>query len=33
MQVQADLATLRNIPGSTEPAPYPTYGEDVDTQP
>jgi hypothetical protein len=33
IQVQADLATLRNIPSSTEPAPYPTYGEDVDNHP
>jgi hypothetical protein len=32
MQVQADLITLGNIPTSTEPAPFPTYGEDVVTQ-
>ena len=29
-QVQADLVQLRDMPTSTEPAPYPTYGEDVD---
>ncbi|MDE3188991.1 MAG: zinc dependent phospholipase C family protein [Acidobacteriota bacterium] len=29
-QVQADLVKLGNMPTSTEPAPYPTYGEDVD---
>ena len=28
-QVQADLATLATMPTSTEPQPYPTYGEDV----
>jgi hypothetical protein len=33
MQVQADLVTLGNIPTSTEPVPFPTYGEDVATQP
>jgi hypothetical protein len=29
-QVQADLATLAAMPTSTEPEPYPTYGEDPD---
>lgn len=29
-QVQADLVKLGHMPTSTEPAPYPTYGEDVD---
>ncbi len=29
-QVQADLVQLGHMPISTEPAPYPTYGEDVD---
>jgi hypothetical protein len=33
MEVQADLAALVNIPTSTEPTPYPTYGDDVDTRP
>jgi hypothetical protein len=28
-QVESDLAILHNIPTSTEPAPYPTYGDDV----
>lgn len=28
-QVQTDLATLTNIPTSTEPQPYPTYGDDA----
>jgi len=28
-QVQADLATLAAMPTSTEPEPYPTYGEDA----
>lgn len=28
-QVQADLATLSAMPTSTEPAPYPTYGDDA----
>ncbi len=28
-QVQADLATLKNMPTSTEPEPYPTYAEDA----
>ena len=32
-QVQADLATLAAMPTSTEPEPYPTYGNDPDTQP
>jgi hypothetical protein len=27
-QVEADLATLAGMPTSTEPAPYPTYGDD-----
>jgi hypothetical protein len=27
-QVQADLATLASMPTSTEPQPYPTYGDD-----
>jgi hypothetical protein len=29
-EVQADLATLAAMQTSTEPAPYPTYGEDPD---
>ena len=28
-QVEADLATLQNIRTSTEPEPYPTYGDDA----
>ncbi len=28
-QVQADLTTLADMPTSTEPAPYPTYGDDA----
>ena len=32
-QVQADLATLAAMPTSTEPEPYPTYGDDPDAQP
>jgi hypothetical protein len=28
-QVQADLATLAGMPTSTEPLPYPTYGDDA----
>jgi Zinc dependent phospholipase C len=28
-QVQADLATLAKMPTSTEPEPYPTYGDDA----
>jgi hypothetical protein len=32
-QVQADLVTLKSIPASNEPEPYPTYGEDNDTPP
>ena len=28
-QVQADLATLAAMPTSTEPQPYPTYGDDI----
>jgi Zinc dependent phospholipase C len=28
-QVQSDLATLKNMPTSTEPEPYPTYGDDA----
>ncbi len=28
--VQADLATLKTIPTSNEPVPYPMYGEDLD---
>ncbi len=28
-QVQADLATLSSMPTSTEPEPYPTYGEET----
>jgi Zinc dependent phospholipase C len=28
-QVQSDLATLSGMPTSTEPQPYPTYGEDA----
>jgi hypothetical protein len=27
--VQADLATLASMPTSSEPEPYPTYGEEV----
>jgi len=30
-QVQADLVTLATMPTSTEPEPYPTYGEDADS--
>ncbi len=30
-QVQADLVTLAAMPTSTEPKPYPTYGDDVDS--
>ncbi len=30
-QVQADLATLATMPTSTEPEPYPTYGEEADS--
>jgi hypothetical protein len=30
-QVQADLATLANMPTSAAPAPYPTYGNDADS--
>jgi hypothetical protein len=29
-EVQADLVTLAAMPTSTEPTPYPTYGEDPD---
>ena len=29
-QVRADLVTLAAMPTSTDPAPYPTYGEDLD---
>jgi hypothetical protein len=29
-QVQQDLATLKTMPTSTEPVPYPTYGDDDD---
>jgi hypothetical protein len=28
-QVQADLKTLASMPTSTEPEPYPTYGQDA----
>ena len=28
-EVQADLATLASMPTSTEPEPYPSYGEDT----
>jgi hypothetical protein len=28
-QVQADLATLAAMPTSTEPQPYPTYGDEA----
>jgi hypothetical protein len=28
-QVQADLLILKNIPTSTEPTPFPTYGDDL----
>jgi hypothetical protein len=31
-QVQADLATLGKMTTSTEPMPYPTYGDDVDSE-
>lgn len=31
-QVQADLVTLKNIPTSKEPAPFPTYGDDLPTE-
>ena len=30
-QVQADLATLRTMPTSEAPEPFPTYGEDEDS--
>jgi len=30
-RVQADLATLANMPTSAAPAPYPTYGDDADS--
>jgi hypothetical protein len=30
-QVQADLVTLTAMPTNTQPDPYPTYGDDVDT--
>lgn len=30
-QVQADLAILAAMPTSTEPQPYPTYGDDADS--
>jgi hypothetical protein len=30
-QVQADLATLGAMPTSTEPEPYPTYGDDAES--
>jgi len=30
VQVQADLTTLPSMPTSTEPKPYPTYGDDAD---
>jgi hypothetical protein len=30
-QVQADLVTLAGMPTSTEPEPYPTYGDDADS--
>ena len=30
-QVQADLATLAAMPTSTEPQPYPTYGDEAAT--
>ena len=29
-QVQADLGTLRTMPTSAEPVPYPTYGQNAD---
>ena len=32
-QVQADLVTLAAMPTTTEPVPYPTYGDDPDGQP
>ncbi len=32
-RVQADLATLRSMPTSTEPPAFPTYGDDPDDQP
>ena len=31
-QVQADLATLKAMPTSTEPQPFPTYGDDAASQ-
>jgi hypothetical protein len=30
-QVQADLATLAAMPTSTEPEPFPTYGDDINS--
>jgi hypothetical protein len=32
-QVLADLAVLAGMPTSTEPKPFPTYGDDADTNP
>jgi len=32
-QVQADLTTLGAMPTSTEPTPYPTYGDTGDSAP
>jgi hypothetical protein len=31
-QVQADLVTLKNIPTSKEPVPFPTYGDDLQAE-
>jgi len=31
-QVQADLAILETMPTSTEPVPFPTYGDDVEVR-
>jgi hypothetical protein len=30
-QVQTDLVTLNTMPTSTEPEPYPTYGDDAES--
>jgi hypothetical protein len=31
-QLQADLVILKKMPTSTEPLPYPTYGDDAASQ-
>ena len=32
-KVQTDLATLRGMPTTTEPDPFPTYGDDTTDNP